>query len=97
MTKIYNVTLTEAQNKAFEYAAVDTAAWVDNVVQNRCRIATEEIVKIVVQNCLDEGIQIPGSSDAMIDLAYERGWIKTAAQRDAEYRAVLEAEQQAAQ
>lgn len=83
----YTITLSAAEDKALSAAAVSQNEWIQNVVHERCRIATEEIVGITVQKCLETNTQIPGSKDAMVDLAFEQGWVKTAAQRQAEAEA----------
>jgi hypothetical protein len=44
---------------------------------------------------LDNGVQLPGTKDAIVTLAFERGWVKTAAQRQAEAAARLAAQEQA--
>jgi hypothetical protein len=69
------------------YAALAQQNWIDNAVHERCRLAIEEIVALTVQKCLETNTQIPGSKDAMVDLAFEQGWVKTAAQRQAEFDA----------
>lgn len=83
----YTVTLTEAENKALSYAALAQQEWIDNAIHERCRVAIEDIVAITVQKCLETNTAIPGSKDAMVDLAFEQGWVKTAAQRNAEFEA----------
>ena len=83
----YTIALTEAENKALSYAALSQNDWIQNAVHERCRLAIEEIVGITVQKCLETNIPIPGSKDAMVDLAFEQGWVKTAAQRQAEFEA----------
>jgi hypothetical protein len=83
----YTITLTAAENKALSYAALAQQNWIDNAVHERCRLAIEEIVALTVQKCLETNTQIPGSKDAMVDLAFEQGWVKTAAQRQAEFDA----------
>jgi hypothetical protein len=83
----YTITLTEAENKALSYAALSQDDWIQNAVHDRCRIAIEEIVALTVQKCLETNTAIPGSKDAMVDLAFEQGWVKTAAQRQAEAEA----------
>jgi hypothetical protein len=83
----YTVTLTAAEDAALSYAAFSQDDWIQNAVHERCRIAIEEIVGITVQKCLDEGVQLPGTKDAIVALAFERGWVKTAAQRQAEAEA----------
>lgn len=80
----YTVTLTEAEDKALSYVAFSQQDWIDNAVHERCRIAIDEIVQIVVQKCLETNTQIPSSKEAMVDLAFEEGWVKSAADRNAE-------------
>lgn len=80
----YTITLTQAENDALSFVAYSQQDWIDNAVHERCRIAIEEIVALTVQKCLDTDTQIPGSKDAMVELAFQQGWIKTAAQRQAE-------------
>ena len=83
----YTITLSAAEDKALSYAAVSQQDWIDNAVHERCRLAIDEIVQITVAKCLETGTQIPASKDAMVDLAFEQGWVKTAAQRQAEAEA----------
>jgi hypothetical protein len=80
----YTITLSAAEDAALSYAATSQDEWIQNAVHNRCRIAIEEIVAITVQKCLETNTAIPGSKDAMVDLAFTQGWVKTAAQRNAE-------------
>lgn len=87
----YTITLTAAEDAALSYAAMSQDDWIQNAVHERCRIAIEEIVRITVQKCLDTNTPIPGSKDAMVELAFEQGWVKTAAQRQAEAEAELAA------
>lgn len=83
----YTITLTSAEDKALSYAALVQHDWINNAVHERCRIAIEEIVAITVQKCLETNTAIPGSKDAMVDLAFAQGWVKTAALRQAEAEA----------
>ena len=80
----YTITLSEAEDKALQSVAMSAQDWIENAVHNRCRIAIEEIVAITVQKCLDTNIQIPGSKDAMVLLAFEQEWIKSAADKQIE-------------
>jgi hypothetical protein len=83
----YNITLTQAEDKALAFAALGQDDWIQNAVHERCRIAIDEIVQITVAKCLETNVQIPGSKDEMVELAYTQGWVKTAAQRQAEFEA----------
>jgi hypothetical protein len=90
----YTITLTEAEDKALSHAALSQDDWIQNAVHERCRIAIEEIVTLTVQKCLDTNTTIPGSKDAMVELAFTKGWVKTAAQRVAEAEAQAELDAQ---
>ena len=89
----YTITLSAAEDKALSYAALSQQDWIDNAAHERCRIAIDEIVQITVQKCLETGTQVPGSKDAMVDLAFAQGWVKTAADRQAEAEAAAAAMQ----
>lgn len=85
--KQYIITLSDAEDKALSVVAMSQQDWIDNAVHERCRIAIDEIVQITVAKCLETGTAIPGSKDEMVTLAFANGWIKTAAQRQAESEA----------
>lgn len=91
----YTTTLSAAEDKALSYAAVSQQDWIDNAAHERCRIAIDEIAKICIEQCLANGIQIPGSKDAMVDLAFQNGWVLTAADRQAQMEAEMAARAQA--
>jgi hypothetical protein len=83
----YSITLSAAEDKALAYAAFSQDDWIQNAVHERCRIAIDEVAKICVEQCLANNIQIPGSKDAMVDLAFQNGWVLTAADRQAQAEA----------
>lgn len=91
----YTITLSAAEDKALSYVASNQQDWIDNAVHERCRVAIDEIAKICVEQCLANNIQIPGSKDAMVDLAFQNGWVITAAQRQAQMEAEMAARAQA--
>ena len=86
----YTVTLTNTENQALSFVALSQQDWIDNVVKNRARIAIEEIVKIAVEKYIEAGESMPGSKDEIVATAFERGWIKTVAIRNAEEEAARE-------
>jgi hypothetical protein len=90
----YTITLTAAEDAALSYVAFSQQEWIDNAVHERCRVAIEEIVALTVQKCLETNTPIPGSKDAMVTLAFEQSWVKTAEQRNAEAEAARLAEQE---
>ena len=89
----YTITLTETEDKALAYAALSQQDWIDNVVHNRCRIAIDEIVKVAVDNFLAAGESMPGDKNEIVNIAFERGWVKTAAQRNIEAQEEMESKQ----
>ena len=83
MTTI-TIEITDTEYSAMEYAALSPEDWSDNAVKNRARIAIDEIVQIYTSKALDEGVQIPTTRDEIVADAFARGWVKTAAQVNAE-------------
>jgi len=85
------ITLTDTQYKGLEYAAASPQDWAENAVTERCRIANDEIVQFTVAHCLDNGIQVPTTREAIVAYAFDNEIVKTAAQRNAEVQAELPA------
>ena len=81
------ITLTDTQYKGLEYAALFPQEWADNVITERCRIANNEIVDITVKHCLDNGVQVPATREAVVAYAFDNDIVKTAAERQAEAQA----------
>jgi hypothetical protein len=80
----YTINYTQAEELAMQYASLSVNEWIQNAAHERARIAIEEIVAITVQKCLETNIQIPGTREAIVELAFDNGWVKTAAQRQAD-------------
>ena len=78
------ITLTDTQNKGLEYAALTPQDRADNAVTERCRIANDEIVQLTVTHCLDNGIQVPATREAIVAYAFDNDVVNTAANRQAE-------------
>lgn len=93
----YTVTLTAAEDAALSAVALSQQDWIEHAAKERARLATEEIVGLVVQKCLESNIAIPGSKDEMVTLAFSQGWVKSAADRQAEFEAEMAAKAAAAQ
>jgi len=85
------IELTETQYKGLEYAAASPQDWAENAVTERCRIANDEIVALTVKHCLDNGIQVPTTREAVVAYAFDNALVKTAAQRNAEAQAEIPA------
>ena len=80
----YTIKLTDTEDKALSYVSATQQDWIDNVVHNRCRIATDEIVGIYTKRALDEGVQIPTTREKIVNDAFARSWVKTGQQRNEE-------------
>ena len=91
MTQAIQIELTDTQYKGLEYAALSPSDWAENAVTERARIANDEIVQLTVQHCLDNGIQVPTTREAVVAYAFDNALVKTAAQRNAEAQAELPA------
>jgi len=83
----YTITLTDAEVKAMEYVAFSVQDWADNALQNRARIAMDEIYNAeVARMTADPTISsIPADKEAVV-LAAD---IKSAAVRQAESEAAM--------
>lgn len=86
----YTINYTETENRAMQYAAADVNDWIQNAAHERARIAIDEIVKIAVEKFLEAGQTIPGSKDEIVSAAFSNGWVKTAAERNAEITNIVE-------
>lgn len=86
----YTVILNEAETKALAVVALDPQEWIQNAASERARVAMEEIFQAEAARMLaDPNVQtIPADREAVV-LAAE---VKTAAERQAEFEASLEAE-----
>lgn len=80
----YIITLTETEKLAMEYVAYNPQEWIENAFKERARLAIDEIVKICVDKCLETNIQIPGTKEDMVLLAFEQEWVKTGVQINAQ-------------
>jgi hypothetical protein len=83
----YTITLSDAEDKALGFVALSQNDWIQNAVHNRCRIAIEDIVALEVERITATGGTISGTKEDIVNAAP----IKSAAEREAEYDAKLEA------
>jgi hypothetical protein len=78
MTQTISISLTESEYKCLQYVTTSPSDWSKNVVRDRARIASDAIIQIYTERALSEGIQIPLTSDLIIDDAFARGWVQIA-------------------
>ena len=82
MATEYTISITDSEKKALEYVALSVQDWIDNAVDNRARIAIDEIyTSEVARMTADPDItSIPADKDQVVLDAD----IKSAAERQAE-------------
>ena len=85
----YTIELTDAETKAMEYVALSVQDWADNALQNRARIAMDEIYDAEVARMTEDPTitSIPADKEAVV-LAAD---IKSAVVRQAEAEAEMAA------
>lgn len=79
---IITTEITDSEFKALEYIAADPVNYFKEWVAHRAFVATEDIVSLVTTHCLDNGVSIPGTREAMVTFAYDNNLIKKAAEQD---------------
>ena len=72
----YTVGITTGQYKALQYVMVDQKDWIENAIQNRARIASDEILNKYTQFKINKGEAITAvGTTAVIEAAYAEGVI----------------------
>ena len=72
------VTLSDTQTKSLEYMAYSVQDWANNALQERARIAQEEIIAALVAHCNANSIAIATGADAQVTQAYSLSVVDTA-------------------
>ncbi len=72
----YTVGITTGEYKALQYVMADQKDWIENAIQNRARIASEEIINKYTQFKINKGEAITAvGTTAVIEAAYTEGVI----------------------
>ena len=72
----YSVGITTGEYKALQYVMVAQKEWITNAIQNRARIATDEILNLYTGYKIKKGEAITAiGSTAVIEAAYSEGVI----------------------
>ena len=72
----FTVGITTSEYKALQSVTADQQAWLENAIQNRARIATEEIQNLYTTYKINKGETITAvGSTAIIEAAYSEGVI----------------------
>lgn len=70
----YTVGITTGEYKALQYVMVDQNYWVNNVLKNRARQASDEIINKYTQFKINKGEAITAvGTTAVIEAAYAEG------------------------
>ena len=70
----YSVGITTGEYKALQYVMVDQKEWITNAIQNRARIAAEEVPSLYTQYKINKGEAITAvGTTAVIEAAYSEG------------------------
>jgi len=78
------ITLTATEALALSYVAADPQDYVKSAMAVSIKRAEDEIVQLTVAHCLDNGIAVPATRDAIVAAAFDLGVVKTAEARNAE-------------
>ena len=66
MAHTYTIELSDVEQKAMEYIAVDIDQWVQNAIHERARLAIEEMVRDDISYRMQNGLTISGTRDEMV-------------------------------
>jgi hypothetical protein len=82
----YTVTLTDAEDKALRYVALDPQDWIDNAVHNRCRQAIDQIYQEEVERMTNdpEVDSIPANKEQVVLAAEIQSAVDRQAQSESE-------------
>ena len=70
----YTIGITTGEYRALQYVMVDQQDWIENAIQNRARIASDEIVNIYTSYKIKKGEAITAiGTTAVIEAAYAEG------------------------
>ena len=58
MPHTFSVTVSDAEYKSLQYAAVDPEDWVENAVTTRCQVGGDKIISLLVAHCNANNVQI---------------------------------------
>lgn len=79
----YTITTSEHDEKCLDYGMVGIQTWIDNAVATQIRISQQEIIKINMEHCNENGITIGVGVTAQVEQAYNLGIVTTAEARNA--------------
>ena len=78
-----NVTLSDSEYKAMQFACLDVDDWIQNAATARAHIATNDIIELNTVHCNENSIAIAVGRDAQVTQAYDLKVVQTVAEREA--------------
>lgn len=90
MTKVYTITLSDAEDKALSVVSVDQNEWIQNAIHHRCQVAIDEIVNHEIQRKLAAGEPISGTKEEIVLSADIETAVERNARLEEEYRNLQE-------
>ena len=72
------VTVSDTQVKCLEYVSYSVQDWCDNAIDDRARVAQEEIIAKLVTHCNANSIALAVGTDKQVAQAYELKVVDTA-------------------
>jgi len=76
------LTLTQTENDAIAYNALDVTEFLQNYAEHRATIAGDKIIALLVEHCNTNDIQLAVGRDAQIAQAYSLNVVETVAARN---------------
>jgi len=75
-----NVTLSDSEYKAMQFACLDVEEWVQNAASTRAIVATNNIIEANTAYCNENNIAIAVGIEAQINQAYDLKVVSTVAE-----------------
>lgn len=76
------VTVTDSQQLALNYIMTDATTWTNNALHERARIATNDILNMLLKHCNANGVTMATGEAAQLQQAYDLNIINTAQERE---------------
>ena len=79
----YKVTTSDHDERCLDYGMVGIQTWIDNAIATQIRVNQQEIIKLNMEYCNENGITIGVGVTAQVEQAYNLGIVTTAEARNA--------------
>ena len=72
----YIKTVTGLEDKILRINILDIQEYYNNIFDSQIYSTKQIILPIIVKKCLEENVPIPNTENLIIELGFEKGWIK---------------------